>query len=113
MSLANAVTNAVISYLTLRGAYVWRNSTGALKKDDGRLLRFGKVGAADVLGCLGDGRLIACEIKVGRDRLSDAQRDFKEQVQARGGIYVICRENDWQDVLGAVLDADGSGSAAT
>jgi hypothetical protein len=104
MSATNELTRAILFYLAHRGAFVWRNSTGAFRKDDGRLYRFGMVGSSDILGILGDGRMCAIEVKTGRDKLRPAQEQFLDEIRCRGGIALVVRPDDWMDVLEAALD---------
>lgn len=73
--------------------HVWANNTGALKRADGAMVRYGQVGSADILGCIG-GRFLAIEVKVGRDRLSEAQKAWGRSIVRSGGLWCEARSVD-------------------
>jgi hypothetical protein len=89
MTPEGAVVNVCLEYLTLRGAYVWRNNTGALRDKNNRPVYFGKVGSADILGILPGGRFLAVECKAGRGKPSEKQLEFLENVKSMGGLALI------------------------
>jgi hypothetical protein len=86
-----AVVKACLDYLTLYGAYVWRNNTGALRDKKDRPVFFGKVGSSDIIGLLPGGRFIAVECKVPGGRLSEHQIGFLQDIERMGGLAVIAR----------------------
>lgn len=87
------LTRQIIEYLHRRGHLAWRNNTG--RKGH---IRFGLPGSSDILGVhKTNGRIIAIEVKVGKDKLSVAQDSFLGQVLACGGIAFVARNLD--DVL--------------
>jgi hypothetical protein len=86
-----AVVKACLEYLQLRGAFVWRNNTGALRDKTDRPVFFGKVGSSDIIGLLPGGRFIAVECKAPGGRLSDHQIDFLNQIERMGGLAIIAR----------------------
>jgi penicillin-binding protein-related factor A (putative recombinase) len=94
MKAEGAVVKACMDYLKLRGAYVWRNNTGALKDKNNRLVYFGKVGSSDILGVLPGGRFIAVECKAPDGRLSDHQIEFLNEIERIGGVAVIAKSVD-------------------
>jgi hypothetical protein len=60
-------------------------------------IRFGVggPGGADLIGIIrNSGRLIACEVKTQRGRLTDDQRRFGDRVTRDGALYVIARSPD-------------------
>lgn len=107
----NAVKNAVIQYLTLIGALVLRVNSGAVKgkyeDKQGRIKsRFwwvshwfaggisfdeGKAGISDILCLLPSGKFVAVETKTPqrKDEVTEAQRRFMAEVEARGGISIV------------------------
>lgn len=70
----------------------WSNATGAAKVD-GRMLRYGLPGSADILACVG-GRMFGIEAKVGRDAWRPKQRAFAEALTRAGGTYILARSTD-------------------
>jgi len=82
--------------------YTWRNNSGKLPTKSGRLVSFGKVGSADILGVSKDGRIIALEVKrpSTRKHTTPAQDAFLEEITKRGGIAgVVCSIEDVQELL--------------
>jgi hypothetical protein len=70
---------------------LWRNNTGALVDQNGRLVRFGlAVGSADLVGCL-DGRFVALEVKTPTGRVSQEQAQWIECVRRNGGLATVVR----------------------
>ncbi len=93
-----AVQLQLLDYLAYKPVFVWRNNSGALRNDKKRLVRFGKVGSADILGIQkGTGKFIAIEVK--RPDMSHkptpAQLEFLEEIHAHGGLAGIatCTED--------------------
>jgi hypothetical protein len=69
---------------------IWRNSTGATI-NQGRVIRFGLVGSADILGVLKGGRFLAIEVKTPQGQQSQQQKRFEAMVTSMGGLYVLAR----------------------
>ena len=54
-----------------------------------------KKGVSDILACFPPtGQLIAIEVKIGKDKLSDEQKGFMANVSAVGGQYFIASDFD-------------------
>ena len=103
----NATTRACLDWLALRGAFAWRNNTGAIRTDK-RFIRYGHTGSPDILGVLACGTFIGVEVKAplgpkggksGREQ-SKEQREFEREVVKRGGVYVVAHGLD--DLIAAV-----------
>ena len=89
MSAANELTNKVIDYIYRQGGYAWRNSSmGVYDQRAGAYRTAAKKGVSDVLACF-QGRLIAIEIKIGKDRLSPEQIGFTRNIIHAGGVAFI------------------------
>jgi hypothetical protein len=100
MTAEGAVVKACLDYLKLRGAYVWRNNTGALRDKKNRPVFFGKTGSSDILGVLPGGRFIAVECKAPKGRLSDRQIAFLNEIERMGGVAVVAKSvDDIENVL--------------
>jgi len=85
---------------------IWRNNTGVGRTLSGqRVIRFGLVGSADLLGILRGGRFLAVEVKTAKGRQSEAQRNFQRMVEAMGGVYVLAR--DVQTVIDVIDEETG------
>ena len=77
------------------GVRVWRNNTGALTDINGRLVKFGLQGSADILGILApNGRFLGIEVKSATGRQSDQQRNFQTMIESHGGLYILARSVD-------------------
>ena len=77
---------------------VWSNNTGvgrALKED--RIIRFGLVGSPDIIGIY-KGMFLGIEVKTGNARQSKGQKKFQEMVDKLGGIYVVCRPDNVEQI---------------
>lgn len=64
-------------------------------------------GTADISSTI-MGKSVKIEIKVGRDRQSEHQRRYQDQVERAGGVYVIIRDMDqflgwYQDLTGKTV----------
>ena len=66
-----------------------RRTIGSVK----RIPTAGMKGSADI-HILKAGRAVFCEVKIGRDRQSEAQKEFQRSVEASGGLYIIVRDFD-------------------
>ena len=101
-----ALVSECIKYLKLRGHTVWRNNTRSLdvhqqvKGKGGQTpyfkkyrIKFGIAGSPDIIGFHKDnGKFIAVECKVGKNKLSDLQARFKEKAEAANTIYILAYE---------------------
>ena len=82
---------------------LWRNNSGALVDQQGRLVRFGLCkGSSDLIGLrtlvitpdlVGErlAQFVALEIKTARGVVSPEQRAFLALVEQLGGLAAICR----------------------
>ena len=82
---------------------LWRNNSGALVDQQGRLVRFGLCkGSSDLIGLrslvitpdlVGErlAQFVALEIKGARGVVSPEQRAFLDLVEQLGGLAAICR----------------------
>jgi hypothetical protein len=90
-----AVVKACLEYLELRGAYAYRQNTGAAEYQDKagkkRFVRYGKPGASDIVGLLPGGRFIAVECKAPGGRLSELQAGYLRDIERMGGLAVVAR----------------------
>jgi hypothetical protein len=115
---ANALTKCIVSFINMSGGYAERiNTMGTYKqaktvKDvDGITRTVGKgkyipsgstKGSADISATI-KGRAVKIEIKYGKDRMSEAQKEYQQNTERAGGIYYIARDFDsfieWYDKL--------------
>jgi hypothetical protein len=106
----NGLTKCVIKWIELNGYQAERiNSTGryidtrkvvtnvvgqqALIGSGKWIKSSGKVGTADISSVI-KGRSVKIEIKFGKDRQSQAQKDYQAAIERAGGVYLIVRDFD-------------------
>lgn len=83
---------AVLVGLAERRIVAWRSNTGAARAPNGRVIRFGLKGAADIIGLLPGGRFLAIECKAPLGRLSMEQLRFGHAISKAGGCYLVARD---------------------
>jgi len=92
---ANTLTKHALRILDLKGWDVWRQNNGGVYDPTRKVFRQGSStpGISDIIGFhKKTGQFIACEVKVGKDKLSDEQRIFLQRVARAGGIGIECRK---------------------
>lgn len=73
----------------LPGVRMWRNNTGALYDETGRLVAYGLAkGSADLVGIV-DGRFVALEVKKPGERAEPDQELWLGQVNQVRGVGVV------------------------
>lgn len=85
------ITNDILLAVPQRfpDSRVWRNNR-LVARDAKRTISAGVDGQADISGILAPkGKRLEIEVKAGKDRSSDAQRDFGAMITRAGGVYVI------------------------
>jgi hypothetical protein len=105
---ANGLTKCIITYITLCGGQAERiNCTGrqidrrttytdvtGVKRTIGSyewVKGSGCIGTADISATI-QGRSVKIEVKIGRDRQSDAQKEYQKKIEKAGGVYIIVRD---------------------
>jgi hypothetical protein len=104
---ANDLTRCIIDFLTLHGHQAERIAVTVRYIDQSKIVKdclrtrrkigSGKwiassmqKGSADLSATI-KGRSVKIEIKIGRDRQSESQKQYQKQIEAAGGIYFIAR----------------------
>lgn len=102
---SNGLTKAVIRFLQLQGAQAERiNTMGRVLKAkvikgagytvtkgrDMYIPTTGTRGSADISATI-KGRSVKIEVKIGADRMSEAQHAYKADIERAGGIYMIAK----------------------
>jgi hypothetical protein len=78
--------------LSRAGCLVWRNNTGALRDQSGRLVRYGLcVGSSDIIGVTPCGKFLCIEVKSAKGRVTPEQDRFIAAVRAKGGRAGVAR----------------------
>lgn len=90
----NELTQYVLKYLRAKNVLAWRhNNVGIWDKSKGVYRKNPQTlkGVADIIGIDKFGRMVAIEIKSNKDKLTNAQMLFLQQVEERGGGAFVCR----------------------
>ena len=105
---ANGLTRCIIDYIRLHGGQAERVNTTGIPIDRrrevtdvlGHSRTIGSLewrpsgttkGSADISATI-KGRAVKIEVKIGRDRQSEAQKAYQKQVEAAGGLYFIAKD---------------------
>lgn len=99
-STANGLTRAIVDFINFSGHFATRiNNQGTWVREkahvNGGYYRPSTQvrGIADI-DALIRGRKIAIEIKIGKDRQSDAQKEYQAKIERAGGFYWIVKDFD-------------------
>lgn len=111
MSQTNETTRLILNHLFKERIFAWRNSVGAGSgtytdkqgNTKTRWFQMGKSGSPDIMGILDKGLFFGCEIKTGKDKISELQESFHLQAKQRGAIIFVVKDFDdfllqWQDL---------------
>jgi hypothetical protein len=107
---ANGLTNCIITFFDLKGIKSWRqNSTGRYQREvratnvigqtitlqKGRYIpAAGGKGAGDITAVI-KGIFTSIEVKIGKDRMRESQKEFKADLEKSGGVYLVVKT--WDD----------------
>ena len=104
-SKANSLTGAILNYIRMTGGHAERvnniarqvtTKTGAKVFIPSANFR----GTADIHACKkvqlveAVGQFVAIEVKIGKDKQSEAQAYYQECVEGAGGVYIIASDID-------------------
>lgn len=107
---ANGLTNCIVDFLNLSGQFAERHSNEGRVIDGrktytdvlGRTKTIGSIkrinssqknGTSDIKAVI-QGRMVAIEVKYGKDRQSENQKKYQKQIESAGGIYMIAKTFD-------------------
>jgi len=97
---ANGLTKAIIQWLTLNSCYAVRVSSAGRYLPGAKkfIPSTTKKGTADIHATLNiggsAGRHASIEVKIGKDKMSEAQERTKQEVERAGGLYFIAKDFD-------------------
>lgn len=79
---------------------IWRNNTGAAFDKEGRMIRFGVKGQADVSGIMKPlGTRIEIEVKRPGGKPRPEQKLFEQMIKDHGGVYLLCDGDIYEQVI--------------
>lgn len=81
------LVHTILDYLAYKRIFCWRNNSGAFKTEKG-FYRFGSVGSPDIF-CIVGGLCIGLEIKAGKNKQTDWQKQWQKDFEKAGGRYVL------------------------
>lgn len=107
---ANGLTKCIVDFLNMSGYQAERISTTGRYIDNKTVVTdsmgfqktigsgkwipgSGTKGSADISATI-KGKSVKIEVKIGKDRQSDAQKKYQESIERAGGIYFIARNFD-------------------
>jgi len=91
----------IIEWLRWKKYFFFRNNTGAFAPRAGGFYRFGAVGSPDII-CVVDGRFVGIECKMVGKSQSVYQKNFQENLEAAGGIYILAY--NLEDVMNKFIE---------
>ena len=98
MSKTSELTEAILIAASEHGARLHRNNSGIATYNHGgkvSKVRYGVGpvggGGGDLIGWTSDGRFLSIEVKVGRDKQSEAQKKWERWVNMGGGRAGVAR----------------------
>lgn len=83
----------ILDYCEYNHLLFVRHQSGMVKTWNGGVVKMGKAGWADILGCH-KGRFVAVETKVGKNKQTPQQLEFQRRVTDCGGVYWVIRDID-------------------
>jgi hypothetical protein len=87
----------IIDYLNYKGHLVDRTQSGMIRgnyKGKGWAVKLSRPGTADITGCSKDGKFIAVECKIGKNKPTELQYAYLEEIKKRGGIVRVAYSLD-------------------
>jgi hypothetical protein len=102
-STANGLTRAICDFINYQGYQAERINTMGTARE--KKTTAGKVigvtwtkgtstaGSADISATI-KGRSVKIEVKIGKDRQSEAQKRYQENIERAGGTYIIAKDFD-------------------
>jgi hypothetical protein len=91
------IQGSICDYLALKRYFFWRTNTTPIfdsrRKAFRAMPKYARKGVSDIL-LLKEGILHAIEVKTDKGMLSFDQKQFQDDVEAHGGIYLITHSID-------------------
>ena len=84
---------------------LWRNNTGAAFDREGRMIKFGVKGQADISGIMKPlGTRVEIEVKRPGGKQRPEQKQFGQMIQDHGGVYLVCDGDIQEQVIAALKE---------
>jgi hypothetical protein len=90
---ANGLTKAIVNYIDLKGGCATRINVSGVYDQKLKKYRYGttKKGFSDIQATY-NGKALYVEVKIGKDKQSDYQKEFQKQITYSGGYYFIAKD---------------------
>lgn len=80
-----------VSRLFANDLTIWRSNTGAAFDREGRMIKFGVKGQADISGIMKPlGTRIEIEVKRPGGKQRPEQKQYGQMIKDHGGVYLLC-----------------------
>lgn len=79
--------------------YYIRNQSGALINQQGRFIKFGRAGSADIMVFFKGGKTVFLEVKLPKKKQTQNQIDFQKQIEDLGFLYYIAHSIEEVEIL--------------
>lgn len=76
----------LLDFCKINKLLFYRTQAGMIKTERGHVMKMGQAGNSDLVGCL-NGKFIAVECKVGKNKQQPSQIEFEKKVLESGGQY--------------------------
>jgi hypothetical protein len=96
-SPSNELTSAVINYVKLKGGVARRvNTSGQFDESTGKWRPSGMRRGFEDVSCVlsPNGKYLAVEIKIGKDKLSEYQIERQQELERVGAVYYVAKNFD-------------------
>lgn len=109
------LTRAIIQALTAKRIWCWRNNAGGTTIKDPkygrRFIRMAPAGSPDIMGVFCDGKLFGLEVKIGKGKQSDSQKEWERKAYKHGAYYAVVRSVSdaisWLEAWGEIESGKG------
>lgn len=91
------IQSAILQYLNLKGILAWRANSGMhMAHHNGKdyMIRLAPKGTSDIIGCLGNGKMLAIEVKRPKGVPTSDQQNFIDKINQRGGVAFVATSID-------------------
>lgn len=90
---ANGLTQAIINWLTLNNHFATRVSSAGryLTREKIYIPSTTRKGSADIHAII-NGIHVSVEVKIGKDKMSEAQIKMKAEIERAGGCYYVAKD---------------------
>lgn len=97
----NSLTKSIMAWFKINGHFAARiNSQGTYNAKLGKFIKSGSTkGMADINAVV-KGKSISVEVKFGKDKQSDKQKEIQAEIEAAQGVYLIAK--DFGDFLSQI-----------